>query len=220
MREHLSPTTRRLGVASGISVASLCLAYAIVLSVGLLTLPSSSQQIQEPWFTLMELLIIAISPAMVLLSVAQHASANQEHKPLTLASTLFMSMSAAVTCSVHFAILTLSTESAFSDEAWVRLVFSFKWPSVAYAFDILAWDFFFPLSALFAATAVQGAGIAGSTRKLLFASAALAFAGLVGVPLSNMQIRNIGIIGYAVLFPIASALLAVQFRRASSTGAA
>ena len=99
-------------------------------------------------------------------------------------------------------------------------MFSFRWPSLVYALDILAWDFFFPLGALFAAPAVQGAGLARAVRILLFASAVLALVGLSGVPLANMQVRNIGIIGYAVLFPIAAALLAVHFHRAGVASAA
>lgn len=119
-----------------------------------------------------------------------------------------------------FAILTLSRQPAFAGQAWARWVFSFEWPSIAYAFDILAWDFFFPLSALFAATTVQGHGLASMVRRLLFASAVLAFAGLFGVALANMPLRNIGIVGYAVLFPIASAFLAILFRRANNEGTA
>ena len=39
----------------------------------------------------------------------------------------------------------------------------------------------------------------------------MAYAGLTGVALDNMQIRNIGILGYAVLFPIAAGMLARVF---------
>jgi hypothetical protein len=67
---------------------------------------------------------------------------------------------------------------------------------------------------------VQGSGLARVTRGLLFASAALAFLGLTGVALANMQVRNIGILGYAVLFPIAAAMLVSLFRRASEQSAA
>lgn len=98
--------------------------------------------------------------------------------------------------------------------------FPFQWPSIAYALDILAWDVFFPLAALFAATAVQGPGLARVARGLLFASAALAFLGLAGAPMANMQVRNIGIIGYAARFPVAAAMLASLFRRASDQRAA
>jgi hypothetical protein len=168
----------------------------------------------------MEILIIGISPSMVALTVALHAWAPMGRKSLALASVAFMSMSAAVTCTLHFAILSLGSQPAFAGEPWARLVFSFEWPSIAYALDILAWDVFFPLAALFAAATVQGAGLASMVRGLLFASAALAFLGLAGVALANMQVRNIGIIGYAVLFPIAAALLAKLFREAGSDGVA
>jgi len=55
-------------------VALLCAAYAGVVAIGLLTLPSPDHPIQRPWFTLMELLILAIAPAIVCLAVAMSAS--------------------------------------------------------------------------------------------------------------------------------------------------
>jgi hypothetical protein len=191
--------------------------YVAVLSVGLLTLPSSEHQIQEPWFRLMELLIIAIASAMVALTVALHAIASPEHRPMALLGIVFLSLCAVVTCAVHFSILVLSRHPAF-DGAWHHLVFSFRWPSLAYVLDILAWDFFFPLGALFAALAVQGAGLARAARVLMIVSSILALLGLLGVPLANMQVRNIGIFGYAVLFPIAAALLAGLYYRADLGG--
>jgi hypothetical protein len=36
----------------------------------------------------------------------------------------------------------------------------------------------------------------------------------------NMNIRNIGIIGYVVLFPIATVMLAIVFKREAARGAA
>ena len=105
----------------------------------------------------------------------------------------------------------MCSSDLFSGQDWADHVFGFRWPSVAYALDILAWDIFFPLAVGLAAQAIAGAGLAALVRRLLRASAALAFIGLAGVPLSNMQVRNIGIIGYAALFPVASALLARLF---------
>ena len=40
-------------------------------------------------------------------------------------------------------------------------------------------------------------------RTLLIISGILSIIGLIGVPIQNMQIRNIGIIGYAVVAPVA-----------------
>jgi surface polysaccharide O-acyltransferase-like enzyme len=213
MRESHESAVLRLGVASGSAVAVLCAIYVAVLAVGLLTLPSPDHQVQQPWFTLLELLILAIAPAIVVLSVALHAWSLPEHKSLALASVVFLGMCAAVTSAVHFAILTLSHQPAFVGEPWSPLIFSFQWPSVVYALDILAWDIFFPLGALFAAASMQGSGLTRLARVVMVVSAVLAFVGALGVPLANMQLRNVGIIGYAVLFPIAAALLAVLFQR-------
>jgi hypothetical protein len=220
MRQAPSSTSQRLGYIAGMLVAILCLAYAVVLFIGLLTLPSKDQQIQDPWFTLMEVLIIAISPAMVAFTVALRAWVPSDRKEVALLSVVFMAMCSVVTCSVHFAVLALSRQPLFADSQWARPVLSFTWPSVVYALDILAWDFFFPLAALFAALSVQDTILAGRVRGLLLASAGLAFLGLVGVPIANMEVRNIGIIGYAFLFPVAAALSAVTFRHSGLQSAA
>jgi hypothetical protein len=72
---------------------------------------------------------------------------------------------------------------------------------------------FFALSVLSAAPVFEGSRLAASIRVLLFASGALAIAGLSGVFVGNMQWRNIGIAGYAVVYPVAAVLLAILFRR-------
>ena len=219
---HNTPIPERVpvGVLSGFAVAAMCIAYAGVLAMGLLTLPSPDQAIQDPWFTLMELLILGIAPAMVGVTVGVHGMATDERKSLSLLSIIFMSMCAVVTCCVHFSVLTLSNHPAVAGHEWANLMFSFRWPSVAYALDILAWDLFFALAALFAGLAIHGAGLARFISALLYASAALAFVGLAGIPLENMNIRNIGIIGYVVLFPVAAVLLARMSWRQRSRGAA
>ena len=208
MRSGADQDVRRLGIASGSAVTALGFSYVCVLMAGLFTLPSPDAEIQQPWLALLEVLIIAIAPTMVLLTVSLYAQSSEGRKPFALASVMFMSMSAATTSVVHFTILTLSHQAAFANERWARLAFAFKWPSISYALDILAWDIFFPIAALFAAATIQGRGLAGLVRVLLFVSAMLSFIGLIGVALANMQVRNIGIIGYAVLFPIAAGVFA------------
>jgi hypothetical protein len=203
----------KLGIAAGYALALLCLIYAIVLASGLYALASPDQPIQQPWFACMELLILAIAPSAVAFMVALHAWAPDERSSIALLGIAFMSMCSVVTCSVHFVILTLSREPTFAALPWAPVVFSFRWPSLAYALDILAWDVFFPLAALCAALTVSGTGLANSARSLFFASAAFSLAGLAGVPLGNMNVRNIGIVGYVVLFPVAAVLMAVRFRR-------
>jgi hypothetical protein len=122
-------------------------------------------------------------------------------------------MRAWVTCLVHFCILTLSRQPEFAGQEWVPLVISFEWPSVAYALDILGWDVFFPLSMLFAAPVFWGSCLAAWIHVLMIASGVLALAGLSGVVVGDMQLRNIGIVGYVGVFLVVAALLVVLFYR-------
>src|SRR5215216_2829947 len=130
-----------------------------------------------------------------------------------LRSVIFMSLLAGVTCSLHFCILTLSRQHEFTGQSWLPLVLSFEWPSVAYALDILAWDIFFALSMLFAAPAFSGSRLAAWICVLMIASGVLSLASLSGVVAGDMQLRNIGIVGYVEVFLVVAALLAVLFYR-------
>ena len=79
--------------------------------------------------------------------------------------------------------------------------------------DILAWDVFFALSVLFAAPVFSGKRLATWNRVLLVAGGVLALvlAGLNGVIADDMQLRDIGIIGYAGVFPVVALLLVTLF---------
>lgn len=208
-------TARRLGIFSATATVVLLVAYAVTLTVGLASLESPQQPIGEPMFTILEILIITMMPAMVALMVAVHAWAPIHAKTLSLTSVIFMGLLAGVTCIVHFTILTLSHQPEFAGRTWSSQVFSFEWPSVAYALDILGWDVFFPLSMLFAAPVFRGSGLAAWIRVVMIASGVLALAGLSGVVVGDMQVRNIGIVGYVGVFLIVAALLDVLFYRAT-----
>lgn len=217
MSVEFSATARRIGISSALSVVVLDVAYAVTLTIGFLSLESPQQQIGDPMFTILEVLIIAMMPVMVSLMAAVHALAPPHAKTLSLIAVVFMALLAGITCSVHFAILTLSRQEAFAGQSWLPLFLSFKWPSVVYALDILAWDFFFPLSVLLAAPTFGGSRLASSIRALLIASGVLALAGLSGAATGDMQMRNIGIIGYLGVFLVASGLLAILFHRTRPT---
>ena len=84
---------------------------------------------------------------------------------------------------------------------------------VAYTLDILAWDWFFAISMLFAAPVFGVGRLEQTVRMLMIFSGVLSLTGLIGVPLANMQIRNIGIIGYGVVAPVVFLLLGIIFGR-------
>jgi hypothetical protein len=164
-------------------------------------------------FTILEVLIIVMMPAMVALIVVVHAWAPIHAKALSLTAVVFMGLLAGVTCIVHFCVLTLSRQPEFAGQSWLPLVLSFTWPSVVYALDILAWDVFFPLSMLFAAPVFRGSRLAASIRVLMIASGVLSLAGLSGVVAGDMRLRNFGIVGYVGVLLVVAALLAILFYR-------
>lgn len=204
-------TTRRFGYVSALCFVALSVAYAVPLTVGLVTLPSKESPIADPWFSMMELLILLSAPFMVTVMIAIHLLAPPSRRAFSLASVVFMGLAAVVTCSVHFTVLSVSHLPAIADLPWTSSLLSFTWPSVPYALDIVAWDFFFPLSVLMAAPVFGGTRLANAIRGLLLVSGVLSLVGLLG-PWVNMDIRSVGIVGYAVFFPIAVALLARMFR--------
>jgi hypothetical protein len=206
-------TARSLGIFSAAATVILLVAYAVTLGVGLASLESPQQPIGDPMFTILEVLIIVMMPVMVALMVAVHAWAPMQAKTLTLTSLVFMGLLAGVTSVVHFCVLTLSRQPEFTEQPWLPLVLSFNWPSVVYALDILGWDVFFPLSMLFAALVFQGSRLAAWIRVLMTASGVLSLAGLSGAVAGDMQLRNIGIVGYVGVFLVVAALLAVLFYR-------
>jgi hypothetical protein len=206
-------SARRLGIVSAGGTVVLNVAYAIPLTFGLLSLPSAASPIGDPWFSMMEILIIVMMPVMVGLMVAVHAWAAPQTKVYGLLASMFMGLLTVVTCSVHFVILTVTHRAEFVGQSWVPLVLSFRWLSVTYALDVLAWDVFFALAVLSAAPVFGGSRLARSVRVLLIISGVLSLSGLSGVFLDESNLRSIGIAGYAGVFPVAVLLLAILFHR-------
>lgn len=211
--EGFTSQHRAIGTAAAWAVFFLGVMYAVTTVLGFLSLKSPQDPIGDPYFTIMELLIVLMAPLMVVSMVAVHAYAPAEVKVYSLTALCFMILLAGITSSVHFVILTVSRQIETAGLTGVPLLLSFKWPSVAYTLDILAWDWFFALSMLFAALVFKGGRLEIAVRILMIVSGVLSLAGLIGVPLADMQIRNIGIIGYAGVALVVFLLLGIVFGR-------
>lgn len=207
-----SSRIRRFGFVSAVGVVVLGVMYIVPLVLGFATLPSPDVPFSDPWFSMMEILILLTAPFMVAVAVAIHSWASPGHRALTLASLVFMAIAAGITCAVHFTVLTLSHRADFASLPWLSSLISFQWPSVTYTLDILAWDVFFPLSVLCLVPVFGGDRLRTAIRVLLAVSGVLAAGGLAGVALDDMSVRNIGIVGYAVVYPAAAVLVARLFR--------
>jgi hypothetical protein len=156
---------------------------------------------------------------IVLLFVAMHQYAPASRRSFSLAALCMVVAMTALTLGVHFVLLTVGRQVDQSVVPGFDRFFSFKWPSVVYALDIVAWDFCFGLALLLAAPVFVGGGIQRAIRIGLILAAVLCLAGLLGVVTANMQIRNVGIIGYAIVFPAVTLLMARLFGRGHTAAA-
>ena len=221
--EDFTPLHRILGRAAAWSVFFLCVIYAVTTILGLLSLKSPQDPIGDPYFTIMELLIILLMPLMVVTMIAVHAYAPLEVKAYSFTALVFMIVMTVITSSLHFVVLTVSRQIEAAGLTEASLFFSFKWPSVVYTLDILAWDWFFALSMLFAAPVFKDVGLETAVRHIMVVSGALSLVGLFGVPLAIMKveywlnIRLIGVVGYALVSPAAFLLLGILFGRTQQT---
>ena len=206
---------RTVGKTACLAIFLLGIVYAITTLLGLLSLESPYDPIGDPYFTIMEILTILLASLMVIATVAIHAYASPEHKVYSLAAVCFMVIMACITSIVHFVILAVGHQIKYEETAGFSFLLSFRWPSVAYALDILAWDWFFALSILVAAPVFRTGKLEKMARTLMTICGILSLAGLIGVPLANMQIRNIGIIGYAVIAPVVFLLIGIILGRSN-----
>lgn len=193
----------RVGNYTGWAVFIIGVIYAVITLIGLLALDAPGEPISDPWFTIMECLIILIAPLMAINMVSIHYYADALYKVYSLAAVCLMFIMAAITSCIHFVVLTTGHTG----------MFAFEWPSVVYALDILAWDWFYPLSMLSAAFVFRKSRLERTIRLLMIISALLSLAGLLGIPLNNMQVRNIGIMGYAVLGPVIFLLTGILMKK-------
>jgi hypothetical protein len=206
---------RNLGRIACFVVFAILLVYVITLVLGFLSLKSPLEPIGDPYFSVLEVLIVMVAPFMVIVMVVVHAYASPETKAYSLTALAFMILLAGITCSVHFLILTVSRPIEAADFPSVSFFLSYNWPSMAYAADVLAWDFFFALSMLFAAPVFKIGRMEKTIRIFMIVSGVLSFVGLFGLPFLEQTplIRNIGIIGYAGVSQVAFLLLGIVFGR-------
>jgi hypothetical protein len=216
---EFNSTARRLGLAAAMAVVGLSTVYTVTLTIALMSLSSFMEPVTGPMFSMLEILLFLTMLCIVALMVAVHAWAAPAMKVFSLIALIFTALLAGLTLTVHFVILVVGRNPAFADASW-QLVLSFRWPSIVYAIDILAWDVCFSLAALFVAPVFRGSRLANWIRVLMFVSGGLALAGLSGVIAGDMRLRNIGIVGYAVVFPVAALLIAILFKRSSPRSSA
>jgi uncharacterized membrane protein len=165
----------------------------------------------------MEVLTIVSALAFLVLVLAVRCFAEERYRVYSLASTALGTLAVGCTLAVHFVQLTavrqLWRTGARGD---YRLI----WPSDLFAVEYLAWDLLIGLSLVVASFGFLELRATRPTGVVLMTSGVLCMAGFVG-PISGRMIwQNIAVIGYAIVLPIAAALVARVFHATPPHGSA
>ena len=213
-------TDRRIAVCSAASVPMIVVVYVATGLVGVAGRPPSPNPLSlvDPYLAILEVLLSLAALDLVILMAAVYAYAARDRKTFALAALAFMIIFAMLTCSMHFASLTVARQLGPATFPLFSRQLSFEWPSLALCLDLLAWDFVLGLSLLFAAPVFKDAGLRGRVRVSLIVAGSLCLIGTLGPVTGNLRIQYVGIAGYIFALPVACALLAMLFRQASPSG--
>ncbi|OCC23267.1 hypothetical protein MB02_11510 [Croceicoccus estronivorus] len=192
--------THVLARKAGWAVLIVQALYVLVLLMGLSQLPDLDSPIADPWFAGMEVLIVLLAPAVILFFAAVPGLVLRQNRAWAWLACAAASLCLMLSAGLHLVLLTLGrTEGA---GVWSAQG-AFVWPSLPYLVDIIAWDSVFPLAPAALALALRGMRLPPVVALLLWLSAGLSLAGLLGPITGQMPLRNLGIVGYALCFPMA-----------------
>jgi len=216
----VSTPERRIALFSARGLAGVGAAYLLTGTIWLLSggLQSADPfRPADPFLAILELLILLSALLLVALMAALHAVAPPDRKTHALAAFAFTLLFAALTSSVHFVMLTSGRQAHLGGTPAPLL----SWPSPAMAVDFLAWDVCLGLALLFAAPIFAGRGLETGIRHTMFLSGTLCLAGVLGPASGDLRLQWLAIVGYAVGFPVACALVAIRFapEKSSTRGA-
>ena len=193
-------TDRLVGSGTCYTVFGLGLAYLPATVAGLVD-SGLDAPIRDPYLAIMELLIIPLAIGLVVAFAAVHSYAPQPTRTLSLGALVLVGMSAGMTIGVHSVVLTVGRHPQLAALPGAALLFSWTWPSVVYALDIAAWDLCLgPRSCSRHLSSHRGPGPARSGAAW-WSAESCASPGSSASCLNNMNVRNIGIVGYAVVLP-------------------
>ena len=218
-RERWSPGVRRLGLWSAVGVAGVGVLYVGVIACWLIVEATPREPIGDPYLAVMEVLTILSALALVGIVIALRYFAVSDRGACALAALLFGSFGAVVTMGVHFVQLTAVRQMwRAGDLVDYRLV----WPSVLFAVEYFAWDVLVGVTMIAAGLSLSDRPVEIAARRALLGGGGLCIVGVAGPVSGWMVLQNVSLFGYAVVLPVAAALLARVFyvTRPAAPGAA
>lgn len=196
-------TSCRVGYWSAIALVCVGAGYVLALAAGFFR-HGFREPITDPVLAVMEILTLVSAVPLVTLMASIQDWSSASRRALGLSALAFATLCAGITSTVHFVELTAARQMGGGGIAW---------PSRVYAAELLAWDVFLGLALLFAAPLFSRDGLERAVRGALFLCGGLCVVGAVGPAVGNMRLQLVGVLGYAVVLPVACVLLARVFGR-------
>jgi hypothetical protein len=206
-------TDRWIGMWSARALFAIGVAYVMTMVIGFAAMGTLSKPLEDPYRAIMEVLILVMAPILVLLAAVIHASAPEGTKTYSMTALGWMLLLAGFTMTVHLLLLTVIRRIDPGAIHGFQYLFNWQWPSVLYGVDIVAWDIFFGLALLFAAPVFHATGHVAVRNGMLIAGA-MCVVGIIGPAVNHNALRYIGIIGYAIAWPIVCIPLSKAFQHA------
>ena len=179
--------------------------YVGLIALGIVTQDPETGFFRDQVKVMMEIATMISAMLLLLFAMLIRNMLEPDRRLLAEISVLFMGIMAALTSTVHFISITVSSVILNANPQFIPLL-SLDWPSVLLSVDILAWDVFFGIGFVFLGLSLRPIHRFKLTGGFMISSGVLSLLGLIALPLDNMNIRYIGVAGYTIMPVISCAL--------------
>ena len=195
-------------MTSAIAILVIGMLYVGTILLWIVVAATPREPIGDPFLAVMEVLTIASALALLGVALAIACYADHERRVHAVTSLVFAALAAGLTMAVHFVQLTAVRQlwhaNAITD---YRLI----WPSALLAVEYLVWDLLIGLMMICGSFVFKAPGHARRAQVAMVVGGLLCVAGLAGPLSGQMILQNIGVIGYAVVLPVAAVFIARTF---------
>lgn len=213
--ETTAPAT--IGYGTSMITATMGIAYALVIcglvATGRLTLPPPG------WVQVFAAVgTIVLAPLLVAVMAALHYTVPAGRRLFSLLGVVFSSAFMVMVCINRFVQLGVVRLSVLhGDTGGLERFLPYGTRSVMFALEMVGWGFFLGFGFLSAAFALPHKGLEGYLRLAFRLYAVLGIISTVAY-VADSPLSSVGFIAWGVVLPLATALLAVWFRRQQGHG--
>lgn len=208
--DHLA---RRVGAWSATGLAVLGLLYLLIWTAMLAT--GAGYPPPEPYQTVLHLIPLILAPVLIVFLACLHTLVGPERRFLTLSALACACVFVGMTTTNRYVALTAFRQSIITgQEASVRMLSPYAWPSAMLAIEVLGWGLFFGLACLLLVPLFRGRGLPVAIAFSLAFSGVSNLASLLGPAMNNMSLLGLlAPLAWGIAPTVTFSLLAVWLKR-------